>query len=60
VPESDFSTSSKSHAPLRLLEITGAKEPSALESLVKGVGVKLESVSRYGMHGVERCRLYTR
>ena len=33
------------HAP-RLLEITGAKEPSALESLVKGLGIKLESVSR--------------
>ena len=32
--------------PFRLLEITGAKEPSALERLVKGVGVKPEAVSR--------------
>lgn len=30
----------------RLLEITGAKEPSALEELVKAVGVKPESVNR--------------
>ena len=28
------------------MEITGAKEPSALERLVKGVGVKQEAVSR--------------
>jgi len=30
----------------RLLEIKGATEPSALEALVKGVGVKQEAVSR--------------
>lgn len=30
----------------RLLEITGAKEPSALEGLVKAVGVKPESVNK--------------
>ena len=31
---------------LRLLEISGAKEPSALEMLVKGMGVKAEAVSK--------------
>eukprot|EP00798_Chlamydomonas_sp_ICE-L_P018201 gene18201-24643_t len=30
----------------RLLELTGAKEPSALETLVKAVGVKPENVNR--------------
>lgn len=30
----------------RMLEITGAKEPSALEKLVKGVGVRQELVSK--------------
>lgn len=29
-----------------MLEITGAKEPSALEKLVKGVGVRQELVSK--------------
>ena len=30
----------------RLLELTGAKEPAALEKLVKAVGVKPESVNK--------------
>lgn len=33
------------HCP-RLLEITGAMEPAALESLVKAVGVKPASVNK--------------
>lgn len=40
----------------RLLELTGAKEPAALEKLVKSVGVKQESVMRdlvlYKVNGV--------
>lgn len=33
--------------PCRLLEISGAKEPSALEALVKAMGVKPEAVNRW-------------
>jgi hypothetical protein len=33
-------------APCRLLELTGAKEPAALERLVKSVGAKPESVNK--------------
>ena len=44
----------------RLLELTGAKEPAALERLVKAVGVKPESVNRDLMIYKARQRMHSR